>query len=373
MYTSLKIENFKSIKSLDLPLKRVNVLIGEPNTGKSNILEACALMGTGYLCSHNEYLHKALRFNHVRDLFRDKTPEDQPISLTLEFDQPNEDRIYCQSTLFFNLGTSEGAQWLTVSKELINYLDAEERLIAEGQFAYDISTSDYFKPQATHREKVDFYVEWMDRNPIKYYNFTKFDLSKSNKQYSQPKLLLSLESPSGTNLIGLLKNSVNLLEHVGHYFASYGYKITINMETNQLQFVKPYDFSYMPFDINLAPDTFLRMIYYDLALRTNKDAFLLLEEPEAYSYPTYVSELAYEIANDEHNNQYLLTTHSPHMIYKLIDELSYEELNIVGVYFEDFQTKVKVFTEDELGELLDMGYDLFFSLPSVLSRTTEPA
>ena len=34
---------------------------------------------------------------------------------------------------------------------------------------------------------------------------------------------------------------------------------------------------------------------------------------------------------------------------------------------------IKLSNPSELGELLDMGYDLFFSLPSVLSRTTEPA
>lgn len=39
MIGNLGIRNFKSIKDLDLDCRRVNLFIGEPNTGKSNILE----------------------------------------------------------------------------------------------------------------------------------------------------------------------------------------------------------------------------------------------------------------------------------------------------------------------------------------------
>lgn len=194
-----------------------------------------------------------------------------------------------------------------------------------------------------------------------------------------------LETPFGRNLMNLVKEEdiqedQKLLKLIADYFEPYGYKILFNSTENRIQILRqPNDFSYETIELYMVADTLLRRIYYDIAIQTHqydwleRPYLLLLEEPEAYSYPTYVSELAYEIANDEHNNQYLLTTHSPHMIYKLIDELSYEELNIVGVYFEDFQTKVKVFTEDELYELLNMGYDLFFSLPSFFSHTTEPA
>jgi len=36
---NLEIQNFKSIKYLQLDCKQVNIFIGEPNVGKSNILE----------------------------------------------------------------------------------------------------------------------------------------------------------------------------------------------------------------------------------------------------------------------------------------------------------------------------------------------
>jgi AAA15 family ATPase/GTPase len=46
MIEELEIVNFKSIKNLRLRCKRVNLLIGEPNTGKSNILEALGLLSS---------------------------------------------------------------------------------------------------------------------------------------------------------------------------------------------------------------------------------------------------------------------------------------------------------------------------------------
>jgi predicted ATPase len=45
MITEIEIQNFKTIKQLKLELGRVNVLIGENGSGKSNILEAVALAG----------------------------------------------------------------------------------------------------------------------------------------------------------------------------------------------------------------------------------------------------------------------------------------------------------------------------------------
>ncbi|MCY7358230.1 MAG: AAA family ATPase [Rudanella sp.] len=41
----VEIKNFKSIKDLRLDCKRVNIFIGKPNVGKSNILEGLGMLG----------------------------------------------------------------------------------------------------------------------------------------------------------------------------------------------------------------------------------------------------------------------------------------------------------------------------------------
>ena len=43
MITNLKIENFKSISNLDFSPKRINLIVGKNNTGKTSVLEAIAV------------------------------------------------------------------------------------------------------------------------------------------------------------------------------------------------------------------------------------------------------------------------------------------------------------------------------------------
>ena len=43
MINQVNIKNFKSIKDLTMSCKKLNVFIGEPNSGKSNIIEALSL------------------------------------------------------------------------------------------------------------------------------------------------------------------------------------------------------------------------------------------------------------------------------------------------------------------------------------------
>ena len=65
MIQHLKIKSFKSIKDLQLDCKRVNLFIGEPNTGKSNILEALALFAFAY----NPDLKSLVRLSDLSNLF----------------------------------------------------------------------------------------------------------------------------------------------------------------------------------------------------------------------------------------------------------------------------------------------------------------
>ena len=79
----IKIENFRGIRSLYLPLDKLTVLIGENNTGKSTVLEAIRLVlrrGFG--------LRRDGRFTEYDFHLKDATATAQtlaPISVTLHF------------------------------------------------------------------------------------------------------------------------------------------------------------------------------------------------------------------------------------------------------------------------------------------------
>ncbi|WP_424719903.1 AAA family ATPase, partial [Methanoregula sp.] len=66
----MKIEHFKSIESLDIDCNQINIFIGEPNTGKSNILEALALFTFMDQMSATP-LSSYIRFKDLSNLFTD--------------------------------------------------------------------------------------------------------------------------------------------------------------------------------------------------------------------------------------------------------------------------------------------------------------
>jgi len=65
MIQTLEIQNFKSIRHLQMDCRRVNLFIGEPNTGKSNILEALGL----FSIPHTWEIQDFVRMESMDDLF----------------------------------------------------------------------------------------------------------------------------------------------------------------------------------------------------------------------------------------------------------------------------------------------------------------
>jgi predicted ATPase len=91
---TIRIENFKSIEKLALPLGRVNVFIGENGSGKSNILEAIAIAGAA--AAHkldNEFLaSRGIRVSGpelMRSAFK-VSSVNEPIKISIEIDNGSE-------------------------------------------------------------------------------------------------------------------------------------------------------------------------------------------------------------------------------------------------------------------------------------------
>jgi len=74
LITSLEIRNFKSIRHIRIDCKRINVFIGEPNSGKSNILKAIGFLSYLGLGGAPE---KYVRTRVFRELFYDKDIEQE--------------------------------------------------------------------------------------------------------------------------------------------------------------------------------------------------------------------------------------------------------------------------------------------------------
>ncbi|MBU0614438.1 hypothetical protein KJ766_04145, partial [Patescibacteria group bacterium] len=72
----------KSIKQLKLDCIRINILIGEPNTGKSNILESLGIFSFGGYSSGNTF-RSFVRFERTSNLFYDENL-DEPVRISLD-------------------------------------------------------------------------------------------------------------------------------------------------------------------------------------------------------------------------------------------------------------------------------------------------
>ncbi|MEO0096827.1 MAG: AAA family ATPase, partial [candidate division WOR-3 bacterium] len=75
MVKNLEIRNFKSIKELKLDCKRVNIFIGEPNTGKSNILESVGIFSFPFILGSDYPFKKLIRYETTTNLFYDNEIE----------------------------------------------------------------------------------------------------------------------------------------------------------------------------------------------------------------------------------------------------------------------------------------------------------
>jgi len=140
----------------------------------------------------------------------------------------------------------------------------------------------------------------------------------------------------------------------------------LHMENKQLEVIKDLDGVIYSYPYSSTADTLQRLIFYLAAIESNDDAVILLEEPEAHSYPVYVSQLGQRIV-ESRNNQFFVATHSPYLITEILEEMLTDdeltpELAMFVAYYEDYRTKVRQLTDDEVIAIRADGLDVFYNM-----------
>ena len=80
MIRKIEVKNFKSLKDIYLNFRKVNLFIGEPNTGKSNLLEVFGMLSfCWYGMKYGFRLNDFVRFENISNLFFDENVEDNII------------------------------------------------------------------------------------------------------------------------------------------------------------------------------------------------------------------------------------------------------------------------------------------------------
>lgn len=332
----VEIKNFKSIKDLRLDCKRVNVFIGKPNVGKSNILEGLGLLGASY--DDDKYLNGAVRYNEIRDLYRDNNPEG---SIEIRTDKI--------SALLDRLDVGENI--------------TEDRYDLRRESGYSTYRSFYLNNNGSVRTlsagifnergvRDDF--ETYRTSPIKKYDFKQLDSFKNTfSQYLLP--------PHGGNLYAVVNRNSDLWKEFGELFQEQDLEFVLSDHEQNFVLQKKEGPRVKQYPFFSIADTFRRFMFYITAIESNKNSVIVFEEPEVHSFPPYVKTMAHRIAFSE-ENQFFVSTHSPYLLQTLIDELDESELAVYITYYKDYQTHARQLTTDELQEARDLSIDLFYNL-----------
>jgi AAA15 family ATPase/GTPase len=339
MIRHLEIENYKSIKHLTLNCNRVNVIIGEPNVGKSNILEALDLSYLSWMLHQSSSninarkeaidIKKYFRVNKVRDLFRlgDTT---QLIKISHPGFSNGTQLKYIQENDLINRG------------EVKNYFEVS----AGGRFTQ-------FDNDFISNKFTGFFGSPLD--PYRY---------KENLEFHDTgNYMDTLMPPFGNNLIEVIDSHKDFLSLIVDLVEPFGLEAILDVSNHKLLFQKKISAgaAYL-IDYNSLADTLRRVIFYTAAIRYTSGYVVTLEEPDAHSFPKFVSFLADEII-ENNNKQFFVATHSPYLLNNLIENTPKGELAVFVCGFDkENGTTARKLSDQDLSELLDYGVDIFFNI-----------
>jgi AAA15 family ATPase/GTPase len=329
MVKQLRINSFKSLKHIELLCKKVNVFIGEPNSGKSNIIEALSLFSPGIM---EDFISKeVLRYTRMGDLFYD-----------FNFNKPIE--VFTETYNY----------WLRWA--------IGDNNIPENLFEFELREDHKITPphdlvKIDHNGKLQ--RRYNIQTNFRYYQYKR--LSSFFLGYSN-----SLIPPFGSNLPSLLLSNEDFRNWVSDFFEAKGFTLTMKPAENEINMSKMVNKSIYSYPYLSISETLQRIVFYILAIKSNQHNILLFDEPETNTFPFYTKFLGESIALDE-TNQFFITTHNPYLLLSLIEKTPADDINvIVTIMTKEYETKLIPLNPKQVAEVLDFNSDVFFNLKRIV-------
>ena len=380
--TTLRIQNFKSIKDVEMKPRRVNILIGEPNVGKSNILEALSLLG-GMFFDGDKFMAGQIRYEAIRNLFYDNDWSQEIIvtgegvgatrirkrqeQVEVAFGN-GEERVIPQTLP--SAVTMLGGGFAGISQEAMAKLGASLRMlnVQTGDITGDDLIVDFESFNQLHelinKDGSTTSAQMSSSQPpirVKKYAFQK--QTTHGKSYNNS----FLRPPFGDNLLEVIQSGTSAFrKEIAAFFTPAGLSLALRPEEQKLEIQKNVDGVITSIPYSLIADTLQRLIFYLAAIESNTDSVLLFEEPEAHSHPEYVAQLGQRIVSSR-DNQFFVATHSTYLITEILEEMLTNdelrpELAMFAVYYENYQTKVRQLSDEDVLNIRRDGLDVFYNM-----------
>lgn len=374
--TYLKIQNFKSIRNLEIhDIENALILVGKNNTGKTAAIDALLLVSGQKKVRNNEFLNP-----------------DHPIEITVKVEYDEEDLYYYYQRSILSKAR-DYETWLTeVHDKLPSFQDG---ILS---FTYKISPQlnvrysdgnqknnpyipDFF-PKMYHIDQ-NRNLEALQNDVFSFYDKESFQMLKDNKcTFDQQKNcdrcfqcigMINKKTPEELTLFETVRlfqyklfdtNLNEFAEKVNAHFHANG------SPSQEIQYVMKYDMDHLLHvdtlvrskerggnvgSINMLGEG-LRSIYALSLLETYVEeesvlpCIIMIEDPEIYLHPQLqkvASEILYRLSK---KNQVIFSTHSPNLIFNF----STKQIKEV-VLDEDYYTVVKENTDVDT-ILDDLGY-----------------
>ncbi len=332
----IKIKNFKSLKNIRLRLRRINIIIGEPNTGKTNLVEFFRLVF--HLGKHESgKFHDLLRFEEPSELF-----------YLFDMEKPIEASIISTtgSRLWFEFScdlSRERLQWQGVE------IPEDQEPLFSGKARFDFSGT------SSHGDKFEKSLF----NRIHPYEF------KGLKDVSFSSKYVYLAPPTGRNMFRVLLNNKKLKNYIDNLLNEFSFELVFRMQNRELEFQQKFEDLKLSFPLNSLPDTLQAMIFYSAIIKSNEGNVIILDEPERTMFPVFSKRLSEMFARDT-RNQYIIVTHNPYFLQTLIEKTPRKEIALfVAKRVEDsFET---TFSSVDVQRIMDeLDTDPFFNLNNYL-------
>ena len=380
---TLVIQNFKSIRHAVLHPRRVNLIIGEPNVGKSTVLEAMSLLGALPFERKNKFMRSFIRYDTPAQLFHDSILTN-PVRIESDHDVCLLGRqakgygrskgfqygVFSQSAyrllrvqlglpLLENRSKNRAADDASLLSRLQLRFDVLGMLPEPGYRYLELANNGRLRELPGGAPGLASAPDWQPR-PVKPFRF------KSTGRIDRHHADTTLYPPHGDNLVQVLEANTALRHQFKALFNEQHQQLRVRADARRLEVMKDVDGLSVAYPYSGAGDTLRRFGFHLAAMDSSREAVILLEEPESHSYPGYIMQLAERMVAHE-NNQFFVTTHSPYFFDSVLENMvPYEslmpELAVFVVYYKDFQTKIRQMSDEEVRGLQRDSLDVFNNL-----------